>query len=139
MEKAALMIHPLLIPMLVCRDAAPEIDFCKSAFGAVELSRRLDQAKSVVHATLSIGGALLMVHGENPHLASRAPEADGSSAVVVYLYVDDVDAVTEQALRVGAKVLIPVANTFWGDRVGRLMDPSGHVWNVATQVDSATA
>lgn len=120
----------VVIPMLVCRDAASEIDFCKTAFGAVELSRRLAPDGAVVHATLMIGGAMIMVHGEFPNLASRAPQSDGSSSVVIYLYVADVDTVIDRAVAAGAKVLLPATNAFWGDRVGRIIDPSGHVWNV---------
>jgi PhnB protein len=125
----------MVIPMLVCRDASAEIDFCKSAFDAVELSRRSDERGNVVHATLAIGRALLMVHGETPHLASRAPALDGSSSVVIYLYLKDVDVVVARAVAAGARVLLPVANQFWGDRVGRIMDMSGHVWNIATRVE----
>jgi PhnB protein len=123
----------MVIPMLVCRDAGAEIDFCKTAFGAVELSRRLAQAGTVLHATLTIGDALVMLHGEHPSLASRAPQQDGSSPVVVYVYLEHVDAVIERAAAAGAKVLIPAADHFWGDRVGRIMDPAGHVWNIATR------
>jgi PhnB protein len=128
----------LVIPMLVCRDAAAEIDFCKAAFAAVELSRRTGPDGAVVHALLTIGRAMVMVHGEALHLASRAPQPDGSSPVVIYLYLADVDAVTERAVAAGAKVLLPVANQFWGDRVGRIIDPSGHVWNVATRVEETS-
>ena len=120
-----------VIPMLVCRDGASEIDFCRAAFGAVELTRRLAPDGAVVHATLKVGGFMIMVHGEFPNLASRAPQSDGSSPVVVYIYVEDVDAVIERAVAAGAKVLMPATNAFWGDRVGRIIDPSGHVWNVA--------
>jgi PhnB protein len=121
--------------MLVCRDAAAEIDFCKTAFGALELSRRAAQDGTVVHATLAIDGAMLMIHGDYPHLASRAPGPDGSSSVVIYLYVPDVDGLVERAVAAGARVLLPVANQFWGDRVGRIIDPSGHVWNVASRAN----
>lgn len=124
----------MIIPMLVCCDAAAEIDFCKSAFGAVEVSRRSAQDGSVVHAALKIGAAMVMVHGEAPHLPSRAPQADGSSPVVVYIYLEDVDATIERAKSAGAKVLIPAANQLWGDRVGRIIDPAGHVWNVAARM-----
>lgn len=123
--------------MLVCRDGAAEIEFCKTAFGAVELARRSNPDGTVVHATLSIGEAMVMVHGEFPALASRAPQTDGSSPVVIYLYIEDVDAVIERALAGGARVLIPAANQFWGDRVGRIIDPAGHVWNVASRVAGA--
>jgi PhnB protein len=124
-----------VIPMLVCRDGASEIDFCMTAFGAVELARRSGPDGTVVHATLTIGEALIMIHGELSALASRAPQPDGSSSVVIYLYVEDVDAVIERAVAAGARVLIPLTNQFWGDRTGRIIDPSGHVWNIATRVE----
>jgi PhnB protein len=125
----------LLIPMLVCRDAAAEIAFCKAAFSAVELSRRTANDGSVVHATLQIDQSLLMVHSVTPHLASQAPAPDGSSPVVTYLYGDDVDLVIERAVSAGAMVLMPAANQAWGDRVGRIVDPAGHVWNIASRID----
>jgi PhnB protein len=123
-----------IIPMLVCADAAAEISFCASAFGAVELSRRTGPDGSVVHATLKIGQAMIMVHGEADHLASRAPTADGSCPVVIYLYVRDVDATIARAVASGAKIFLPANDQPWGDRVGRIVDPSGHVWNVAGRV-----
>src|ERR1035437_3390106 len=104
-----------VIPMLVCRDAASEIEFCKTAFGAVELSRRPSPDGTVVHATLTIGEGMIMVHGEFPNLASRAPQSDSSSPVVIYLYVEDVDTVIDRAVTAGAKVLLPATNAFWGD------------------------
>src|SRR5271166_6104111 len=122
-----------VIPMLVCVDAAAEIDFCKSAFDAVELSRLSGEDGTVLHATLSIGEAMIMIHDESQHLASRAPRPDGSSPVVIYLYLAGVDAVLERALAAGARNLIPAADQFWGDRVGRIVDPAGHVWNIASR------
>lgn len=127
----------MIIPMLVCKDAGKEIDFCKGAFDAVELSRRTAKDGSVIHALLSIRDSMIMVHDESPHLGSKAPLADGSSSVVNYFYCDDVDAVIQIAVAFGASVLIPTADQFWGDRVGRLIDPSGHVWNIASRVNDA--
>ena len=129
----------MVIPMLVCLDGASEIEFCKSAFGAVELSRRTGPDDTVIHATLKIGPALVMIHGLFPALASRAPESDGSSPVVIYIYVADADIVIERAVAAGARVLMPVADMFWGDRVGRIIDPAGHVWNVAARVEGASS
>jgi PhnB protein len=119
--------------MLVCRDAASEIDFCKAAFGAVELSRRAEADGAVLHATLAIGGALVFLHGEFPAHGSRPPRLDGSSSVVIYVYLENVDIAIDRAVAAGARILIPVTDASWGDRVGRIMDPSGHVWNVATR------
>jgi PhnB protein len=123
-----------IIPMLVCANATAEIEFCAAAFGAQELSRRADNDRSVIHATLGIGELLIMVHGVTAHLASRAPLPDGSSPVVIYLYLEDVDAVVEPAVAAGATVLTPIADQFWGDRMGRIVDPAGHLWNVASRV-----
>ena len=128
-----------VIPMLVCRDAASEINFCKAAFAAVELARRPGPDGAVVHATLTIGEATVMIHGEFPNLASRAPQPDGSSSVVIYLYVGDVDSIIDRAILAGAKVLLPVTNQLWGDRVGRIIDPSGHVWNIAARIEDPFA
>jgi PhnB protein len=126
---------PVVMPMLVCRDAAAEIDFCKTAFGAVELVRRPGPDGTVAHAALTIGGAMIMVEGEWPSLASRAPQLDGSSPVVIYVYVEDVDTVIGRAVAAGARILLPVKNQFWGDRTGRIIDPAGHVWTISTRVE----
>lgn len=127
----------MVVPMLVCRDAASEIGFCKAAFGAVELSRRTAPDGTVLHATLAIGENLVMIHGEVEKLASQAPRPDGGSPVVIYLYLEDVDAAIERAVAAGARVLLPIEDAFWGDRVGRIVDPAGHVWNVATRAVDA--
>ncbi|MGA2218524.1 MAG: VOC family protein [Terracidiphilus sp.] len=126
-----------VIPMLVCADAGAEIEFCKAAFGARELSRRVDEDGDVTHATLGIGELLIMVHGLTAHLASRAPNLDGSSPVVIYLYLEGVDAVVEQAVAAGARILTPLEDQFWGDRMARIVDPAGHVWNLASRMDGA--
>jgi uncharacterized glyoxalase superfamily protein PhnB len=127
----------LIVPMLVCQDGAAEIEFCKKAFQAREISRREDSSGLVVHATLAIGSALLMIHGEVDSIASRAPQADGSSPVVVYLYVEDADATLVRAEAAGARLLIPVTNHPWGDRTGRILDPSGHVWNISARLSES--
>jgi PhnB protein len=130
---------PAVMPVLVCRDAAAEIDFCKATFQAVELVRRPGPDGGVAHAALTIGGAMVMLEGEWPTLASRAPQPDGSSPVVLYVYVEDVDAVMERALAAGARVLLPVKDQFWGDRTGRIVDPAGHVWTISTRVEETSS
>ena len=130
---------PVVMPMLVCRDASAEIDFCKTTFGAVESVRRLSPDGTVAHALMTIGTAMVMIEGEWPTLTSRAPQPDGSSPVVIYVYVEDVDKVIERAVAAGARVLLPAKNQFWGDRIAWFMDPSGHVWTVATRIEETTA
>lgn len=130
---------PAVMPMLVCRDVSAAIDFCKTAFGAVELVRRPGPDGAVAHAALTINGAMMMIEGEFPTLSSRAPRADGSSPVVIYVYVGDVDTVIERAVAAGATILIPVKDQFWGDRTGRIIDPSGHVWTISTRIEETSA
>jgi PhnB protein len=129
----------IIIPRLVCRDPPSEIDFCVRAFEAVELNRRPGPDGSVAHALLKIGPEMIMIEAEWPTLPSRAPAADGTSPVVIFVYVPDVDKTVELATGAGAKVLVPLQNQFWGDRIAWLMDPSGHVWTVATRIEETAA
>jgi PhnB protein len=128
----------VVIPRLFCRDVAAAIDFCKNTFGAVERVRRPGPDGTLAHALMTIGPAMIMIEGEWPGMASRAPQLDGSSPVVIYVYVEDVDKTVERAVAGGAKVLFPVENQFWGDRIGWVMDPSGHVWTIATRIEETT-
>jgi PhnB protein len=128
-----------LIPMLVCRDVSAEIDFCKTALGAVELGRRPGPDGAAAHALMTISGAMVIIEAEWPTLASRAPQPDGSSPVVIYVYVEDVDAVVQRAVAAGARILLEVKNQFWGDRTGRIIDPAGHVWTISTRIEETSA
>lgn len=127
-----------VIPRLFCRDPAAEIDFCKAVFGAVEGVRRPGDDGRLAHALITIGPAMVMIEGEWPQVANRAPTGDGSSPVVLYIYVGDVDAAVERAVAAGATVLLPLTNQFWGDRTAWIMDPAGHVWTVATRIEETT-
>ena len=129
----------IVIPRLVCRDPAAAIEFCTRTFGAVEVGRRPGPDGTVAHALLTIGPAMIMIEAEWPTLPSRAPRPDGSSPVVIYVYVEDVDATVARAVAGGAQVLVPVQNQFWGDRIAWVMDPSGHVWTLATRIEETTA
>ena len=129
---------PRVLPMLVCRDPAALIDFCKTTFGAEERVRRPGPGGTVAHALLAIGEAMIMIEGEFPTVANRAPQADGTSPVVIYVYVEDVDQAVERAVAAGARVMTPVTTYFWGDRTGRVMDPSGHTWLISTRVEETT-
>jgi PhnB protein len=88
---------------------------------------------------MRINGAFMVIQSEFPEVtASRAPNADGSSSVVLFVYVADVDQAVSRAVAIGAKILIPVQNQFWGDRTARIIDPSGHVWTVASRIEETT-
>lgn len=128
-----------VIPRLVCKDGAAEIDFCVATFDAVELNRRLGPANMMAHALLTIGNEMLMIEGEWPSLPSRAPSPDGSSPVVIFVYVEDVDKTIERALEHGGKVIVQPQNQFWGDRTAWIMDPAGHVWTIATRIEETSA
>ena len=128
----------VVMPRLYCRDVAAEIDFCKRTFGAVELNRRPGPDGKAAHALLTIGPAMIMIEAEGPALPSRPPQPDGSSPVVIYVYVEDVDKAVERAVAGGAKILYPVQNQFWGDRLGWVMDPAGHVWTIASRIETTT-
>jgi PhnB protein len=127
-----------VIPRLFCREPAAAIDFCTRAFGAVELGRRPGPDGAVAHAMLTIGPAMVMIEAEWPTLPSRAPVPDGSSPVVIYVYVENVDDTVARATEAGARVLVPLQNQFWGDRIAWIMDPCGHVWTVATRIEETT-
>jgi PhnB protein len=129
----------VVMPMLVCGDVSAEIDFCKTTFGAGELGRRPGPDGTVVHALLTIGGEMVIIEAEWPALSSRAPQPDGSSPVVIFVYVEDVDTVIERAVAAGATVLLPVKDQFWGDRTGRIIDPSGHVWTISTRIEETSS
>jgi PhnB protein len=125
----------VIIPRLVCRDPAVAIDFCANTFGAVERVRRPGPDGAVAHALMTIGPAMIMIEREWPALTSRAPKPDGSSPVVIYVYVEDVDRIVDRAIAGGARVLIPPQDQFWGDRTAWIVDPSGHVWTIATRIE----
>ena len=127
-----------IIPRLVCHDVEAQIDFCRETFGAAESVRRLGPGGRVAHAMLLFGPSMLMLEAEWPTLPSRAPRPDGSSPVVIYVYVADVDATIERAVARGATLVAPVETQFWGDRIGWVLDPSGHMWTIATRVEETS-
>ena len=128
----------IVIPRLVCPDVAAAADFCVRALGAVKLGGRPGPDGTEAHALLTIGGEMIMIEREWDTLPSRVPKPDGSSPVVIFIYVEDVDRTVERAVAAGGKVLFPVQDQFWGDRVGWIMDPSGHVWTIASRIEETT-
>ncbi len=129
---------PRVIPMLVCRDVEQEIAFCQRVLGADVGLRRPDPDGRTIHAALALGDARIILQAEFPQLASRVPQPDGTSPVVVLVYVEDVDRAVEEATALGGTVLLPLQNQFWGDRTARVMDRSGHVWTLASRVEDTT-
>lgn len=127
-----------LTPHLVCAGAADAIAFYRSAFGAVELTRLPGPDGKLMHAMVRIGDSTLMLVDEAPEWQMLGPKALKGSSVTIHLYVPDVDATVARAVAAGAKVRMPVAEMFWGDRYGTLEDPFGHHWSVATHTRDLT-
>ena len=125
-------------PSITVRNAAAAIDFYKRAFGAEELTRMVGPEGKIAHSELRIGDSILMVNDEFDWGMCKAPQTLEGTTGVLHLYVPDVDAAFEQAIRAGGQVRLPVADMFWGDRYGDLVDPFGHVWGLATHKEDLT-
>ena len=121
-----------LTPLLTCAGAADAIEFYTKAFNAVELSRLPGPKGKLMHAMLRIGNSALMLTDEFPEWGGFGPKLLKGSPVTVHLYVENVDAAVEQAVAAGAKITMPLADMFWGDRYAQLEDPFGHHWSMAT-------
>jgi uncharacterized glyoxalase superfamily protein PhnB len=121
-------------PHLVCAGAAEAIEFYKKAFGAVEAARVPGPGGKLMHAMIRIGDSAVMLVDEMPEWGALGPKSLNGSPVTIHLYVKDADASFERAVKAGAKVTLPLADQFWGDRYGKLVDPFGHHWSIATHV-----
>jgi uncharacterized glyoxalase superfamily protein PhnB len=116
-------------PHLVCAGAADAIEFYKKAFGAVEEARLPGPQGRIMHAMIRIGDSAVMLVDEMPEWGALGPKVLKGSPVTIHLYVEDTDAFVARAVKAGAKVTMPVADMFWGDRYGKLEDPFGHHWS----------
>ena len=123
-----------LTPHLVCRDAAAAIDFYGRAFGAIELFRLPGPDGRLIHACVRIGDSQLFLVDEMPEHGALGPQALKGTPVTLHLQVEDADAAFARAMRAGAMVTMPLADMFWGDRYGRVVDPFGHHWSIATHL-----
>lgn len=121
-----------ITPHLVCEGAAEAIEFYKKAFNAVEQGRMPGPDGKLMHAMLRIGDSPLMLVDDFPDWGSVGPKALKGSPVTIHLYVPDADAVFNQAVAAGAQPKMPLADMFWGDRYGVVIDPFGHSWSIAT-------
>jgi len=119
-------------PHLVCAGAAQAIEFYKQAFGAIEKGRMPGPDGRLMHAAVKIGDSTVMLVDEMPEWGALGPKSLKGSPVTIHLYVEDVDSFVARAVKAGAKVTMPLADQFWGDRYGKLEDPFGHHWSVAT-------
>src|SRR5688572_9548938 len=126
-----------LTPSIVVGDAADALAFYAKAFGARE-TYRLQIGDKVGHAEIQIGDSRLMLSDEFPEWDALGPESRGGTTGSLLIYVDDVDASFERAIKAGASVLQAVENQFWGDRMGTVVDPFGHRWMLGTHVEDVS-
>lgn len=124
-------------PYLIVKNAPAAIDFYKQAFGAQELFRMPRPDGVIMHAEIQIGDSHFML-GDEAAGQGRSPQSLNGTPVSIYLYVEDVDSAFKQATAAGATPSMPVQDMFWGDRYGRLSDPFGHQWHVATHKEDVT-
>jgi len=121
-----------LTPYMTVRDAMRAIEFYKQAFGAQEKGTMKGPDGKVMHAELRIGDSIFMLADEMPQYGTHSPQAIGGSPMGLHIYTEDVDGAFDRAVKAGAKVEMPVTDMFWGNRYGKLSDPFGHKWSIAT-------
>jgi PhnB protein len=125
-------------PYLIVDDAARALEFYKKAFGAKELMRMPKPNGKIGHAEIKVGDSAIMLADESPEVGARSPRSFGGSPVSIFLYVEDVDTTFAKAVDAGGKVQRPVADQFYGDRMGGIEDPFGHAWYIATHVEDVS-
>jgi PhnB protein len=121
-------------PGITVSDGAKAIEFYKEAFGAEEVDRMEGPDGSIMHAEIRIGDSTIMLGGENPMWGMKSPLTLGGVHGSLHIYVDDVDTAFARALDAGCEVAQPLEDAFWGDRYGKVTDPFGHQWGIATRV-----
>lgn len=119
-------------PYLCVKDCAKAIDFYKRAFGAAEISRMNGPGGGVMHAEIKIGNSPIMMSDEFPQSGVKSPQTVGATTCQLHIYVEDCDKLFQQAVNAGCKSDMQPSDMFWGDRYGKLVDPFGHHWGLAT-------
>ena len=125
-------------PYLMFSAASEAIEFYKKALGASEVLRLDDPSGRIHHAEIKIGDSCIMLADEHPELQALSPKTIGGSPVSLHVYVEDVDAAVDRAVKAGAKLVRPVADQFYGDRTGGVEDPFGYRWFIATHTEDLT-
>jgi PhnB protein len=129
---------PRVTPYLFVDDAKAAIDFYCRVLGATERMRMPMQSGKIAHAEIAIGDAVIMLADEAPDMGARSPKTIGGTPSMLYVYVEDVDRVFNDAVQSGATVLNSVEDKFYGDRSGEFEDPFGHCWSIATHVEDVS-
>jgi PhnB protein len=127
-----------ITPYLTVDDGKAAIEFYKRAFGANERGVMAAPDGRVAHAELQIGDAIIMLSDKFPQSACQTPKELGGTTVAIFLFVEDVDSVVQDAADAGAKITMQPEDQFWGDRLGQVTDPFGNVWQIATRIEDLT-
>ncbi|MEZ5354241.1 MAG: VOC family protein [Bryobacteraceae bacterium] len=122
-------------PALAVKGGAGFIKFCKKVFGATEVTKMTGPGGIILHAELKIGDSYVMVGDEMPGMGNASAATLGGTPATLHVYVPDCDAVYNKALKAGATVRMPLADQFWGDRYGAVVDPFGNAWAIATHIE----
>jgi PhnB protein len=124
----------VITPHLVVRDAARAADWYVAALGAEELGRIEVPGGKLMQVELRFDDATVMLADEFPDMGVLSPESIGGTATVLHLATADVDALWKRAIRAGAEIRQPLADAFWGERYGQIIDPFGHRWGLAQRI-----
>jgi PhnB protein len=127
-----------ITPAIVVRNGPEAIEFYRRAFGAEEVSRMEGPGGTILHAEIRIGDSVVMLGEENEAWGTKSPLSTDGNPGSLHMYVADADAAFQRALDAGATVAHPLEDAFWGDRYGKVRDPFGHEWGIATRVKELT-
>jgi PhnB protein len=135
-KKAVPEGYHTVTPTAVFDEGGPAIEWYKKALGAELVSRSDGPDGKIMHAELKIGDSRLMLH--DAMMGARGPLALGATTVSFWIYVEDCDALFNRAVAAGGTAVMPVADQFWGDRMGQVKDPYGYTWSIASRKEDLT-
>jgi PhnB protein len=127
-------------PALVVDGGAAALEFYAEVFHATERMRFPGPDETIAHAEMQIGDSVVIVEDASPERGTKAPPPAGleGAPLSLFIYVEDVDATVERAVKLGARLVRPPQDQFYGDRDGSIVDPFGHGWTIATHVEDVT-
>jgi PhnB protein len=124
-----------ITPYLTVDDGKAAIEFYKKAFAATDEGIMSAPDGRIAHAALKIGDSKIMLSDPFPQSACKTPKEIGGTTIAIFLFVEDVDSVVQDAADAGATITMQPEDQFWGDRLGQVTDPYGHVWQIATHIE----
>ncbi len=131
--------HYTAVTAALCvADVKAAAEFYRKAFGFEQRGIMKGPDGKPIHAELTIRGTTIMLGPEMPEMGAHSAKNAGASPTTLYLLVENVDKVVAKAIKLGAQPQGPVSDMFWGDRCGRLVDPEGYTWYIATHVAEPT-